>query len=162
MLLVSVKDLATGNTQSTPIKALNLSSNELENKPRDDNPDYQNDYKLREQVENTQKAAILIRETEEQLRHLLEQGIADRSLIVGIVEYLQAAIDIQDNLRDQSLSNTSLPVLVEMGKPIFYTKPEFSLLKAQENAEVAEVIDAVFDATDVPLDWTDIDYEVID
>jgi hypothetical protein len=49
-----------------------------------------------------------------------------------------------------------------MGKPIFYTKPEFSWLKAQENAEVAEVIDAVFDATDAALDWTDIDYEVID
>jgi molecular chaperone DnaK (HSP70) len=116
--------LATGKTQSTTISALKLSCDELEDKLRDAKVEHETDYKLREQVENTQNAAILIRETEEQLRKLLEQEVADRSLIVGIVEHLQSAIATQDNLHEQSLSNTSLPILVEMGKPIFYTKPE--------------------------------------
>ena len=65
------------------------------------------------------------------------------------MEHLQSAIATQDNLRDQSLNNTSLPVLVEMGKPIFYTKPEFSQLK---NTEKEEVIDALFDVTDADFD----------
>jgi molecular chaperone DnaK (HSP70) len=116
--------LATGKTQSTTISALKLSCDELEDKLRDAKVEHETDYKLREQVENTQKAATLIRETEEQLRKLLEQEIADRSLMVGIVDHLQSANATQDNLHEQSLSNTSLPILVEMGKPIFYTKPE--------------------------------------
>ena len=158
-LLVSVQDLATGKTQSTTISPLKLSCDELEDKLRDANAEHETDSQVREQVENTQKAASLIRETEEKLRHLLEQEMTDRSLIVGIVEYLQNAIASQDNRREQSLNNTSLPVLVEMGKPIFYTKPELSALKAKEKEEV---IDLAFDVIDAKFDWTSTGFEVID
>jgi molecular chaperone DnaK len=156
-LFVSVKDLATGKTQSTTTSALNLSCDELEDNLRDANAHYETDYKLREQVENTQKAAALVRETEKQLRHLLEQEIADRSLMVGIVEHLQGAIATQDSLRDQFLTNTSLPVLVEMGKPIFYTKAEFSQLKTKEE----KIIDADFDPIDGGCDVTDADFDAL-
>jgi hypothetical protein len=44
-----------------------------------------------------------------------------------------------------------------MGKPIFYTKAEFSQLKTKEE----KIIDADFDSIDGGCDVTDVDFDAL-